>query len=376
MSGQAPRWLVLRACHRRGPEGATAPPLVETTDLRPAALRNEPGILALAPNVPLCAAPASATESESVAALGLVALGVTDSPFDGRGVRIGLADCGVDATHHCFRGLTVEQRDFTGDGLDGDPSGHGTAVLSVVCGRDVGGRRLGVARGIDRAYVARVLDRHARGDSSTLLRGLAWLLALELDVILIGATYDMHRHRRALAADADPACTDAAACAAMEANEQALAVLAAAARRTLLVAPSGNDSAYPRRAEWARFPASVSGVVAVGAVEQRAVDGLWSTHAASNHGVVVVAPGKNVLAARRASAHALEAGFGGTSAAAAYVAGLAALHLEASREHAARPRRGAGALFEALCATARRAPIADYDPDRHGYGLAQAPRPA
>lgn len=374
MAEPTTRYLVLRAGRRFGPCAAESLS-IDTIDARPDTLRHDPGVRALAPVVPLRAIAAPAGVADSVAALGLIALGVTNCPYDGLGVRIGLADSGVERAHRCFRGLAIEQRDFTGDGQDGDPSGHGTAVLSVVCGRDLDGRRLGVARGVDRVYVARVLDRHAQGDSSTLLRGLGWLLAQELDLILIGATYDLDRHRRGLPADIDPKGANAAVCAALEANEQALTVLTAAARHTLLVAPAGNDSAFPRRWEWLRFPASVPGVLAVGAVQQRAADGRWATHPASNHGVVLVAPGHNVLAARPGDPTGSTAGFGGTSAAAAYVAGLAALHLEALRAGSARDRHGADALFAALVASARRAPIADFHPDRHGHGLAQAPRP-
>src|SRR5262249_45692151 len=49
-------------------------------------------------------------------------------PPDATQASVGVIDSGVDASHPQIKGLLVDQKDFTGEGL-GDSSGHGTNVI-------------------------------------------------------------------------------------------------------------------------------------------------------------------------------------------------------------------------------------------------------
>ncbi len=88
---------------------------------------------------------------------GLEAIGATTSPFTGADVTLGIVDSGIDSGHPAFRDLTIEERDFTGEG-GGDQHGHGTHCAGTLLGRAMAGTRIGVAPGIPKLYVAKVFD--------------------------------------------------------------------------------------------------------------------------------------------------------------------------------------------------------------------------
>ena len=52
---------------------------------------------------------------------------------EGSAVPLAILDCGVNAKHAAFAGVTIEGRDFLGAGLS-DVTGHGTHLAATVVG--------------------------------------------------------------------------------------------------------------------------------------------------------------------------------------------------------------------------------------------------
>ncbi|HEY3695092.1 S8 family serine peptidase [Phenylobacterium sp.] len=151
------------------------------------------------------------------------------------GVRIGLVDGGV-AAHPSLAGARVTQRGFAPGGVR--PSAHGTAVASLLVGRQ--GRFRGAAPGAA-LYVADVYGSGPTGGSAgAVARGLAWLAQLGVPVVNVSLV-------------GPPDIILGAA------------VQAMVARGRLVVAAVGNDG--PAAAPL--YPASYPGVVAVTAVDAR-----------------------------------------------------------------------------------------------------------
>jgi hypothetical protein len=99
----------------------------------------------------------------------------------GHGVRVGLVDGGVAAREPALASAHVVQRGFAPGGLT--PSAHGTAVASLVAGRQ------GVFRGAAPGASLFVADVYgatpAGGSAEAIVRALAWLAQSEVPVINI-----------------------------------------------------------------------------------------------------------------------------------------------------------------------------------------------
>lgn len=150
------------------------------------------------------------------------------------GVRIGIVDGGV-ASHPSLSRASIEQNGFAGAP---QPTGHGTAVASLIAGEQ--GPFRGAAPGAS-LFVADVYGgSRAAGSASMIVRGLGWLASKKPQVInisLVGPPNTLMKR----------------------------AVQALRARGIQVVAAVGNDGpAAPPQ-----FPASYPGVVAVTAVDDR-----------------------------------------------------------------------------------------------------------
>lgn len=102
---------------------------------------------------------------------------------DGRGVRVGVVDSGIDAGHPDIRGKVFAQRDFVnGDGRAEDRVGHGTHVSGIIAART--NNRRGVAGGCPRCtlVVAKVFDQNGAYDSDV-ARGINWSVNRRVEVV-------------------------------------------------------------------------------------------------------------------------------------------------------------------------------------------------
>jgi subtilisin family serine protease len=89
----------------------------------------------------------------------------------GDGVVAAVLDTGIDKSHPAFAGVTIVEQDFSGSG-NGDRQGHGTHCAGTIFGRDVSETRIGIARGVKKALIGKVLADHGGGGSEMIFRGI------------------------------------------------------------------------------------------------------------------------------------------------------------------------------------------------------------
>ena len=315
-----------------------------------------------------------APEVESQAALeeGLEKAAVADAPgwpldalgareawklgFDGTGVTVGLIDSGASSLHEQLRDNFRGGRASWFDPLRGDAepwdvqTGHGTAVLSCAVGHGAGGDSAGVAPGA--RWIAAVGLNGGRYNNVLVTRAADWMLNVgDPDVLVLAF--------RAPGTGCDDSLRGI--------------VNALRAAEMLVVFAAGNGGPDPRTdvspANYGRlFPGSGS-ALSVGAVDsQREVD----PHSSRGPGRCgaslfpqVVAPGAEVRVAVPAGP-SLYRRATGTSFAAGFVAGAAALLLQALPH--ARVDRIEEALRRGAIDLGPRGPDSTY-----GYGLVNIP---
>jgi subtilisin family serine protease len=136
-------------------------------------------------------------------AWGVRAVGADTSPFDGTGVVVAVLDTGIDRTHPAFKGIELVEKDFTGDG-DGDVKGHGTHCAGTIFGRDVDGMRIGIARGVTRALIGKVIGR-AGGSSAKIASAIHWAIENNANVISMSLGIDFPGYQAELESGLFPA---------------------------------------------------------------------------------------------------------------------------------------------------------------------------
>jgi len=274
---------------------------------------------------------------------GRTAVGADRTQLTGAGVTIAVLDAGIDMGHSAFAHLAskLEFKDFTGLGQSDGPKGHGTHCAGTIFGGSVDNIKIGIAPGIKKALVARVLGGNAGTDA--LLDAIDWALDNDADVISMSLGYDFIRYRDWLMGKPlnppakpplktlpDPAATSRALSAyrgnirTFDAAMERIQARRAEGRDAVIVAATGNESDRPDYVIDKSSPASAFNVVPVGAIDNKRAIAPFS-----NTEPLFVAPGVNVVSAKVGGGLTRKHG---TSMACPHVAGLAALYWEHLRK--------------------------------------------
>jgi subtilisin family serine protease len=289
---------------------------------------------------------ALAEVSEAEATWGLQLTKVLCSQYSGAGIKVAVLDTGFNLTHPDFLGRNITAKSFI-EGEDvQDGHGHGTHCIGTACGSKIPGvlPRYGVAYDAE-IFVGKVLSNQGSGTDSQILRGIAWAIANGCDIIsmsLGGATQPGQSYSRIYEAIAQRALR----------------------RGTLIVAAAGNES--DRRSGVIKpvgRPANSPSILAVAAIDAQLQVANFSTQGINPYGgqIDIAAPGVKV---RSSWIEPLRyRTINGTSMATPHVAGIAALHAEATG------LRGQE-LWNLLVRSAQRLPLPSVDV---GAGLVQAP---
>ncbi|WP_020396321.1 S8 family serine peptidase [Thiolinea disciformis] len=373
------RYVYLRNTRSRTRSGTdtSVEAVLETAELSAADiadLKRDPAILAAKPDMPIkLIAPVKHSDVELLvehfetptspspmpsplaiadndkATWGIQAIGADKSPYTGKEAVVAILDSGIDATHERFKGVNISYKNFTNDS-DADQAGHGTHCAGTVFGQAIEGKpRIGVAPNIKRALIGKVLAGAAgNGSDAWIAAGLQWAIEEGAHIISMSLGVDFHSHVKALNRDTDYSMETILSLA-LDNQIASLRFYEAVARYalaskpthagTLMIAASGNGSSRfsdkPFRVPCG-VPAAAEGILSVGALgrvadiintpdlpEPRASTLLVTPF--SNYNNAISAPGYKILSAAPNNKYITR---NGTSMAAPYVAGVAALWIE------------------------------------------------
>lgn len=276
-------------------------------------------------------------------AWGVSALGADKSSFKGQSARVAVIDSGIREDHAAFpkSELRIVTRDFSGLGDVNDQSGHGTHCAATIVGRDVRGRRVGVAPGVRELFVGRIFGPGVITTSATVVSAIEWAVEQGANVISMSLSFNF----TALAAQLHEIgglpveAATAEALVDFQNNlrlfDSLMGLLSAresfpGAQGVVIVGAAGNHSrreatsGQPAFAVPVAAPNNAVGVISVGAL-RRTQAGL-AIAPFSNSRPTVVAPGFGILSADiNPAGNDLLKLKSGTSMACPHVAGVAAL---------------------------------------------------
>jgi subtilisin family serine protease len=265
---------------------------------------------------------------------GIRAVGAAGSPFTGGGIVVAVLDTGIDPKHAAFKGVKLTRQNFTSDPDDSDLDGHGTHCAGTIFGRNVSGTRIGVARGVNRALIGKVIGEDGVA-SDVLARALQWAVNEGANVISMSLGFDFPGYQREMIdLGLPPELATSRALEGYRLNvrlfESLVAQVKAMAGVTgipcVIVAAAGNESRTDTNPEFkiaVSPPAVADGVISVAALGESPKGLVVAPF--SNTGALISGPGVDVTSAKVGGGLVAESG---TSMAAPHVAGVAALWAE------------------------------------------------
>jgi subtilisin family serine protease len=352
---------------------------VSKNDIR--GLANQADVVAMAPSLPMKLIDPITEQSQAQPAAGtptwgVKAVGADTSPFTGDGVVVSVLDTGIDPAHPAFAGVTLVQKNFTAAGPN-DQHGHGTHCAGTIFGRDVNNRRIGVAPGVKKALIGKVLGTGG-GSSDQIANAINWAVQEGAHVISMSLGIDFPGYVKLLENNGLP--TEAAVTRALEgyrANVLLFESLASLIRNrglfgqtTLLVAAAGNESRRTGNPPYeiaVAPPAVANGIISVAALGEGA--GGFTVAPFSNTLANVSGPGVGIFSAKLGGGlNALS----GTSMATPHVAGVAALWAEKLMK--AGPLRGLEWMARLIGSATKSGLASGFDEADVGAGLVLAPQ--
>ncbi|MEY9136499.1 subtilisin family serine protease [Bradyrhizobium diazoefficiens] len=362
---------------------AAPEPRVEVLNVTPAdahSIAQDQQVTAVAIPMPIalikpCETDLPAGIAAATDAWGISAIGADRSPFTGDGVVVAVLDTGIDKSHPAFAGVDIIEKDFSGSG-DGDRNGHGTHCAATIIGRDVNGKRIGIARGVRKALIGKVLADNGGGNSDMIFRGIQWALEQGAHVISMSLGFDFPGAVQRMVTGGMP--ISPATSNALEAYRsnlrffdaltQMIEAKGAFGDTAVVVAATGNESVRPTFTVAASLPAASRGIISVAALG-RNLAGKFEVAKFSNTMSQLAAPGVDILSAKAGGGLA---SMSGTSMACPHVAGIAALWWEALRKSGT-VKASASLVATKLLGTARTDGLSDGPLDR-GTGIVTAPQ--
>jgi subtilisin family serine protease len=344
-----------------------------------AELARDPEVTAVSPEMPTrLIQPLAVRDADGGdSAWGIAAVGADRSQFTGDGVVVAVLDTGIDKMHPAFEEVNIVEEDFSGSG-SGDHQGHGTHCAGTIFGRDLDGERIGIARGVSRALIGKVLADDGKGSSEMTFRGIRWAAEQGAHAISMSLGFDFPGLVKTLTDDGWPA--DLATSNALEAYRGNLRMFdtlmemilrtQAFASGTVVVAAAGNESRRDVNADYeiaVSLPAAAQGVLSVGAVGHGANG--FEIGYFSNTFPQICAPGVNIKSARAGGGTAIMTG---TSMACPHVAGVVALWWEAVH-HAGLPLLAQTVFAKVLASAGTEQLASNVDTVDRGVGLVAAP---
>lgn len=291
-------------------------------------------VIGVAPEMPVVlvepvADSAAANDSRPPVSWGIEAVGAAKGPDAGAGVVVAVLDTGIDNTHPAFAGMTLVEKNFTTES-GADINGHGTHCAGTIFGRDVNGTRIGVARAVDKALIAKVLG--AGGSTTeTVYRAMLWAMSEGAHIISMSLGIDFPGFQKYLVDQGYvPQHATSVALAGYRANvrlfdamSRMVTVPDGVIGGAIVVAAAGNESNRPDYAVTVAPPAAGEQFMSVAALK-RGNDPTMAFGVArfSNEEAGFAAPGVDIWSAWPGGGLVA---LSGTSMATPHVAGVAAL---------------------------------------------------
>ena len=308
---------------------------------------------------------------------GIKAVRADKSMYSGEGVCMAILDTGIDRDHPAFAGMTLIEKDFSDYG-NGDNNGHGTHCAGTIFGRDGIQQRIGIARGVNRAMIGKVLGDDGTGQSDMIFQALTWAMEEKADIVSLSLGFDFPGMVARLTSEGWP--LDLATSTALEAYggnlrmfDAIMSVIKAQAAfgaSPLVIAAAGNESRRNIKRDYriaTSLPAAADDVISVAAVGR--IDGKFEVAEFSNIQASLAAPGVDIISAWPGGGLRT---LSGTSMACPHVAGVAALWWQFLQQANIRPT--AKNVSARLIANARKNVfVANTDEADIGQGLVTAP---
>ena len=283
--------------------------------------------------------------AEVEVAWGIEAVRASTSHFTGKGVTVAVLDTGIDKTHPAFAGVEIVGRNFTTGPQDdvNDTNSHGTHCAGTIFGRPVNGTRIGVAPGITKAVIGKVLGPGG-GSTGTLCDAINWAIEHKAQIISMSLGMDLVGFRDQLTQQGlHPKQATSTAMRALIDNVRFFDKLGnllrsgtAFGRSALIVAASGNESDRFGQQPYvlgAAYPAASEDFLSVAALERTRDKSLALRVATfSNAGAKIAGPGVGILSSVPGGGLGVKSG---TSMATPHVVGVAALWAQKSMLSAA-----------------------------------------